>query len=68
MKFEDLLPKPIEECTDAEIQEVVSKMNDKELQKFSTTVKKTSTKKTRGPTQKQKQKEDEFHKLLLKGK
>jgi hypothetical protein len=67
MKFEDLLPRPIEEMTDEEIQSVIKKMTDKQLKSFETAQKKARGKKKRTPTAKQKKQEDEFFKLLNAG-
>lgn len=68
MKFEDLLPRPIEEMEAEEIQAIIDSMNDEQLQTFEKQQKKKGAKKTRTPTAKQKKQEDEFHKLLLQGK
>jgi len=65
MKFEDLLPRPIEELTDSEISDIIEKLSADELAKFEKKLSKRKTK--RKPTKAQKQRDDEFERAFLGG-
>lgn len=62
MTFEELLPKPLEEMSSAEIAELASKLDLSEALRFEKAVKKKATK--RKPTKKAEAKKKQSKKLL----
>lgn len=68
MKFEDLLPKPLHEMTDEEIDEVVAKLEPEELDKVEAEVKKARKKvRSKRSSKKKNKANDEFEKAILQG-
>ena len=64
MKFEDLLPRPLDECSDEEIQAVIDELTLPELAEYEAEMVKKGKKR---PTKAKKAREDELNKALLGG-
>lgn len=64
--FEEILNgRKLHELTDDDIEEVVSKMNPEQLEKFDKELKKVNKTKTKTPSKNQQKKQDEFNKALF---
>lgn len=64
MKFEDLLPRPLHECSEEEIQAVIDKLTLPEIAEFEAEVSKKGKKR---PTKAKKVRADELSKAILDG-